>query len=171
MRSNAVIVRRCAGTYPLHVGVLTCRRCRAGSCPLSVSVCPCLPLSLLPALVPCPLASSPAVVVAPALVSCPSAPALACCRRHCRHLSLACQCPCLPLSSHQQQQARADVDAPGRSLLSAAALTLPSTSVVQRNQALFAAAAAAAKSRAFGAKYLFTYRGIRTQGSKKQNSS
>jgi hypothetical protein len=54
-------------------------------------------------------------------------------------------------------------------------LAIPSTSVLQRHynhcchQALFAAAAAA-KSCAFLAKYLFTYRGITTPGSKKQKS-
>ena len=50
-----------------------------------------------PALVSCPSASSPAVVVAPALVSCPSASALACRCRCCQHLFLARQRLCLPL--------------------------------------------------------------------------
>ena len=54
-----------------------------------------------PALVPCPSASLPDVVVALALVPFPSASALAChCRRR-RHLSLARQHPRLPSSSRR----------------------------------------------------------------------
>ena len=156
-------------------------------------------IAAAPALVPCPSVSSPDVVVAPSLVPCPSASALACCR-HCRwHLSLACQCPCLPSSSHQLSSlarqcpplpavvvSAAATDGSGRARQivavrrrpchPAAALAVSSTSVVQRrhnhccHQALFAAATAA-KSRAFWAKYLFTYRGIISPGSKKQKSS
>ena len=54
-----------------------------------------------PALVPCPSASSPDVVVVPALVPCPSASALPCRRCRRRHLSLAHQRPPLPSSSRQ----------------------------------------------------------------------
>ena len=153
------------------------------------------------ALVSCPSASTPAVIVALALVPCLSASAFACRRCCCRHLSLARQHPCLPSLSHRLStlapqllplpaivlaaaatngsgHARQIVDVRRRPCHPAAALAVPSTSVVQRrhnhcfHQALFAAATAtAAKSRAFWAKYLFTYRGIRTPGSKKQKTS
>ncbi len=136
----------------------------------------------LPALVPCPSLSSPDVVVAPALIPCLSASALAC-RRCCRrHLSLARQ----RLPSPAVFVAATTTDGSGRARQinavrrrphhHAAALAVPLTSVVQRHhnhcchQALFAAAAAT-KSRAFWAKYFFTYRGISPPGSKKQKSS
>ena len=125
-----------------------------------------------PALVPCPSASSPDVVVAPTLIPCPSASAHACrccCRRH---LSLAHQRPRLPsllrrLSSLARQRppspavivAAAATNGSGRvrqiiavrhrPCRPAAALAIPSTSVVQHrhnhccHQALFTAAAAA----------------------------
>ena len=164
------------------------------------SVMPSL-FAAAPALVPCPSASLPDVSVTPALVPFPSASALALtCRRCCRwHLSLARQRPCLPslsrwLSSLARQRqpspavvvvaaatdgsghARQIIAARRRPCRLAVALAVPSTSVIQRrhnhccHQALFAAAAAA-KSRAFWAKYLFMYRGIISPGSKKQKSS
>ena len=125
-----------------------------------------------PALVPCPSASLPDVVVAPALVPCPSASPLTCrhpCRRHLPlarqrpHLpsplhwllSLARQSPPLPAvvvtaattngSGHTQQI----VAVRCRPCRPAAALAVPSTSVVQSchnhscHQALFAVAAIA----------------------------
>ena len=143
------------------------------------------------ALVPCPSASSPDIIVTPALVPCPSISALTCRRRRRRHLSLARQRPRLPsslrrLSSLARQcpplpavfavaaatngsgGARQIVAVHRRPRCPAAALTVPSTSVVQRrhnhccHQALLAttAAATAAKSHAFWVKYLFMYRGI-----------
>ena len=153
----------------------------------------------VPALVPCPSASLPDVVVALALVPCPSASALACHRRCRRHLSLACQRPCLPLLSRRLSSlacqrpplpavvvvaAATNGSGRARQIVAvcccpcrlATALAVPSTSVVQCrhnhccHQALFAATAAA-KSPTFGAKYLFTHREIISPGSKKQKSS
>jgi hypothetical protein len=90
-----------------------------------------------PALVPCPSASLPDAIVAPALVPCPLVPALAChcgtcpllvsvlaCRRRhagCRPLPVSV-CPRLPSLSPLLPPMAAD--APGRSLPSAAALTV-----------------------------------------------
>jgi hypothetical protein len=81
MPSNAIVVCHHAGSCPLPISVLAWRRCRAGSHHFPVSVHPCLLLSLPPPLVPCPSASSPAVVVALALIPCSSVSALAYCRR------------------------------------------------------------------------------------------
>ena len=125
-----------------------------------------------PALVPCPSASSPDVVVAPTLIPCPSASAHACrccCRRH---LSLAHQRPRLPsllrrLSSLARQRppspavivAAAATNGSGRAwqivavrrrpCRPTASLAVPSTFAGQRHhnhcchQALFAATTAA----------------------------
>jgi hypothetical protein len=152
-----------------------------------------------PALVPCLSASSPDVIVAPTFVPCPSASALACCRCCRRHLSLArqrprlpsstrwlsslaCQCPPLPAvviaaaTTDSSGRARQIIAVRHRPRRPAAALAVPSTSVNQRrhnqccHRALFATALAT-KSRAFWAKYFFTYRGINSPGSKKQKSS
>ena len=162
------------------------------------SVMPSL-FAAAPALVPCPTASSPDVIVTPALLPFPTVSALACRRRCRRYLSLARQRPRLPssscwLSSLARQRppspavvvVAAAINGSGhawqivaarrRPCRPTAALAVPSTSVVQRrhnhccHQALFAAAAAA-KSCAFWAKYLFTYRGIISPGSKKQKTS
>ncbi len=125
-----------------------------------------------PALVPCPSATSPDVVVAPALVPRPSASAHACRCRRCRHLSIARQHPHLPsllrrLSSLARQRppspaivvAAAATDGSGRAWQivavrrrprrPTASLAVPSTFAGQRrhnhccHQALFAATTAA----------------------------
>ena len=134
-----------SGTCPLPVSVLTCHCRCTGSCPLPVSILACR------------------------------------CHRAGSHPLSVSVCPCLPLLPRPPPMA---VDAPGKLLPSAATLAVlpPPLSSLQPPSSSAATIIIATKPSLpppppppnlvlFWVKYLFSYRGIITPGSKKQKSS